>query len=142
MKARGFTLLEMSVTLFILGLLLVVSFVAWPPIRDSQAETYFFRQFETDYQNLLTTCMFAKNNGQLMVGTSVIFNLNDSAGQPKTTTLKMPKTLKLMGKQATYVISDEGMAKPGTISFRSTRDQRIYRYKIQMGWGKLHVQTS
>lgn len=136
MKFKAFTLLESLLVLFITAI--IVAFFSPQMVRSRQraVENHFFQQVEGEWAKTTTRarqrgkpCRITIQNNQMCFG--------------QRTTISLPKTLKPTEFGAIQ-INDDGFVSPQTEVFQSQIDGRIYRLKIQMGWGgfKLEEEAS
>ncbi len=127
--------------LFLIGTLITLTWLIWPPVQAIQDEKQFLKQFEVTYQNTLTQSMFTNQPGRIKVTGRQIKFETFNIKQPVS--LIVPETLEIAaGSKLVFELGDSGMIKPGLIKFKSKITKKTYSYAIQMGWGRLHVKTN
>ncbi|KRM35144.1 hypothetical protein FC83_GL001272 [Agrilactobacillus composti DSM 18527 = JCM 14202] len=128
--------------LFVLSLLVSLSFLVWPSIQARQAEKQFFNEFESSYQRLLNEAMFRNERGLIKtMGERVVLTYPTVTNGTYINEIILPKGLSIPGASKKIYVSDEGIITPATIYFKSTNTDKTYIYHIQFGWGRLRVET-
>lgn len=127
MKWRAFTLLESLLVLFITAILIAFFTPQMVKSRQRAVENEFFQRVEVEWGKTTTrarqrqeSCEITIHNNQLCFG--------------NRTAISLPQTLKPTCFGAVKV-NEDGFISPQTEVFKSRIDGRIYRMKIQMGWG-------
>ncbi|MCD2256312.1 type II secretion system protein [Lactobacillus sp. CC-MHH1034] len=141
MKHQGFTFVESIIVIFILSLIVAMSFTIVPAIRVKQEQRYFFKNFEAQYMRYLNETMLTHRAAWIRVDPHQVVFIIET--RPKQA-IPLPKSItkvKISSKDRLIAMSDEGITAPRTLSF-TTESGQIYTYKIQIGWGILHVQKT
>ncbi|MCH4171986.1 MAG: hypothetical protein LKF36_12250 [Lactobacillus sp.] len=141
-RQSAFTFIEMISVLFVLSLLVSLSFLAWPSIQARQAEKQFFNEFESGYQRLLNEAMFRNERGRIQIlENRVVLTYPTETNDFYIKEIILPKGLTIPHTFIEIYVSDEGIVTPAKIYFKSTNTNKTYIYNIQFGWGRLHVET-
>ncbi|WP_367341919.1 prepilin-type N-terminal cleavage/methylation domain-containing protein [Limosilactobacillus sp.] len=136
MKAKAFTLVESLIVLFITAIIIAFFSPQMTKSRQRAIENEFFQRVETEWSKATTRaretgepCRITIQNQRMCFG--------------KRESIALPKTLKPTCFGAIQ-IGEDGFVSPQTEEFTSEIDDRIYRLKIQMGWGgfKLEQEAS
>lgn len=132
MKVHAFTLLESLLVLLITAMIVTALSPQMIKSRQRAVENEFFQRVETEWSKTTTR---ARENGESCRIT--IQNRRMYFGERSS--IALPKTLTPTYFGSVY-IHDDGFVSPQTEIFQSNIDQRIYRLKIQMGWGGFRIE--
>lgn len=145
-KRRAFTLLETIISLTIFCSLVIVSFSNIGNYYQRVQEHQAIEQFKNTFNSAFNYCYLNKKTIKLYFNrkeNSIEINISNSKRtnlineRTKIREIKFPKTLKIVKFQQQYTIHNTGFAAPMTIELKSQLTNKVYLYKIQMGWGEI-----
>lgn len=132
MKAPAFTLVESLIVLMLTAMLMAFFTPQMVKSRQRTAENEFFRRMEAEWDKSTTRARQQGNPCRITIQNRHLCFGNRTA-------VTLPQTLKPT-RFGAIQINGDGFVSPQTEEFTSSIDGRIYRLKIQMGWGGFKIE--
>lgn len=141
---RGYTLLEMLITLALLGMLVALLLPLFTPMYDYQEWEGYAKQFEADFLLAQQKALTGGKHYQIVF--DVIQNrytVKDFSNQEKAIIRQLPKEIKMSATLAHlryYIDFKSNSVTAGSIIFEHTKKEIGKRFIIQVNTGRIRVE--
>lgn len=133
-KKTGFSLLEMSIVLFLIALICILQFVPSSETTNKMAEEEFWLNFRQNWTSLVVRSHRQKTAGlALFLNHSVQFTSGTDTADKKQ--IALPKTMHVQGGKREEKIYANGGTQPQTIKINSDLGGASYNIIFELGFG-------